>query len=250
MRVKLAFLILIGSLLVEALAIEAPLLFPLLKGRVVDEADLLSKLRERHISDQLEMLENQTGAQVAVATVLSLDGYTIEEYANRLARHWALGQADKDNGALLLVAPNERKVRIEVGYGLEGELTDAMSARIIHEQILPEFRKGRFHTGITSGTDAMISVLGGQPMPAPSGRRATVAFNSVEGALYLALMIGVFMFFANMRDESVSDVRRRRRGLYQTGWGGGTYGGGGGFSSGGFGGGGGSFGGGGSSGGW
>ena len=238
MRVKLAFLILIGSLLVEAQAIEAPLLFPLLKGRVVDEADLLSKVSERHISDQLEMLENQTGAQVAVATVLSLDGYTIEEYANRLARHWALGQADKDNGALLLVAPNERKVRIEVGYGLEGELTDAMSARIIHEQILPEFRKGRFHTGITSGTDAMITVLKGNSLPVSNKSRAQ-SRQSDNGLVIFTVFFCILLFgkFLPALDPN-NPIRRTADFLFD----GGLFGG--------FGGGGGSFGGGGSSGGW
>jgi len=224
--------------------------FPALGGRVVDQAGLLNAEVERDLAGRLAGLEKQTGVQGVVATVSSLDGYTIEEYANRLARQWALGQAETNNGVLLLIAPNERKVRIEVGYGLEGELTDALASRIIHEQILPWFRTGRFESGIIKGTEAMIGVLGGQPLPAPSGRPATVALNSVEGALYLVLAIGVFILFSKMRDVGVSGVGRRRRGLYQSGWGGGTYGGGGGFRSGGFGGGGGSFGGGGSSGGW
>jgi len=224
--------------------------FPALGGRVVDQAGLLNAEVERDLAGRLAGLEKQTGVQGVVAAVSSLDGYTIEEYANRLARQWALGQAETNNGVLLLIAPNERKVRIEVGYGLEGELTDALASRIIHEQILPWFRTGRFESGIIKGTEAMIGVLGGQPLPAPSGRPATVALNSVEGALYLVLAIGVFILFSKMRDVGVSGVGRRRRGLYQSGWGGGTYGGGGGFRSGGFGGGGGSFGGGGSSGGW
>ena len=236
-------------LLVLSVGADAPK-FPALTGRVVDEAGLLNPEAERDLAGRLAGLEKQTGAQGVVATVSSLDGYTIEEYANRLARQWALGQAETNNGVLLLIAPNERKVRIEVGYGLEGELTDALASRIIHEQILPWFRTGRFESGIIKGTEAMIGVLGGQPLPAPSGRPATVALNSVEGALYLVLAIGVFILFSKMRDVGVSGVGRRRRGLYQSGWGGGTYGGAGGFRSGGFGGGGGSFGGGGSSGGW
>ena len=236
-------------LLVLSVGADGPK-FPALTGRVVDEAGLLNPEAERDLAGRLAGLETQTGAQGVVATVSSLDGYTIEEYANRLARQWALGQAETNNGVLLLIAPNERKVRIEVGYGLEGELTDALASRIIHEQILPRFRTGRFESGIIKGAEAMIGVLGGQPMPAPSGRRATVAFNSAEGALYLVLAIGVFILFSKMRDGGVSGARRRRRGLYQSGWAGGTYGGGGGFSSGGFSGGGGSFGGGGSSGGW
>ena len=91
----------------------------------------------------------------------SLEGYRIEDYANRLFRHWQLGQKDKDNGALLLVAPKERKVRIEVGYGLEGALTDALSKVIITTAIAPQFQKGNFAGGIDAGVDAMLSILTG-----------------------------------------------------------------------------------------
>ena len=99
--------------------------------------------------------------QVVVATLPSLEGYEIEDYANRLFRHWQLGQKDKNNGALLLVAPQERKVRIEVGYGLEGALTDALSKVIITTAIAPQFQKGNFAGGIDAGVDAMLSILTG-----------------------------------------------------------------------------------------
>ncbi len=135
--------------------------FPPLTGRVVDAANILKPEERTAIEAKLKAYEDKTTDQVVVATVPDLGGTTIEDYGNRLFRQWRLGTQDKDNGALLLVAPNERKVRIEVGYGLEGALTDALSKVIITTAIAPQFQKGDFAGGIDAGVDAMLSILTG-----------------------------------------------------------------------------------------
>src|SRR5919206_2706531 len=116
--------------------------FPPFTGRVVDAADLLRPEQRAALEAKLKAYEDRTTDQVVVATVPSLGGYEIEDYANRLYRHWQLGTKEKNNGVLLLVAPRERKVRIEVGYGLEGTLTDALSKVIIATAMAPRFKEG------------------------------------------------------------------------------------------------------------
>ena len=120
------------------------------------------------MASTLTTLEQNTGHEVAVVTVSSLEGDTIANFAVQLFADWKIGKAEADNGALLLVAPNEREVRIEVGYGLEPVLADATSYRIIQEQILPAFRDGRYFDGISSGVGAVAMVIGGEPLPEPS----------------------------------------------------------------------------------
>src|SRR5918993_2497506 len=155
-----------AALLVALLVLLHPLAalaqsFPQLTGRVVDAANLLKPEERAALEAKLKAHEDKTTDQVVVATLRSLEGTEIEDYANRLFRHWQLGQKGKDNGALLLVAPQERKVRIEVGYGLEGALTDALSKVIIATAIAPQFQKGNFAGGIDAGVDAMLSILTG-----------------------------------------------------------------------------------------
>ncbi|TPE47723.1 TPM domain-containing protein [Amaricoccus solimangrovi] len=133
--------------------------FPPLTGRVVDEAGILSPEAEAALEPKLAALEQRSGIQLVVATVPSLQGQEIEPYANGLFRAWKLGEADRNNGALLLVAPNERRVRIEVGYGLEGTLTDALSKVIITNAITPRFKAGDFDGGVARGVDDIITVL-------------------------------------------------------------------------------------------
>ena len=135
--------------------------FPSLTGRVVDQARVMSAQSRSDITAKSKSLEEKSGTQLVVATVSSLQGGDIETYANELFRSWKLGQADKNNGVLLLVAPNEHKVRIEVGYGLEGTLTDALSSMIISSAIIPRFKTGDFSGGIERGVDGIISVLSG-----------------------------------------------------------------------------------------
>ena len=133
--------------------------FPRLSGRVVDQANIIKPEARIAIEAKLADLETKSGIQLVVATVTSLAGEEIEPYANELFRNWKLGEKTKNNGVLLLVAPNERRVRIEVGYGLEGTLTDALSKVIIANAITPRFKAGDFSDGISRGVDDIITVL-------------------------------------------------------------------------------------------
>jgi uncharacterized protein len=133
--------------------------FPPLTGRIVDQANIIPRETREALETKLADLEAKSGIQLVVATVTSLDGQEIDPYANELFRHWQLGEKAKNNGVLLLVAPHERRVRIEVGYGLEGTLTDALSSVIIANAIAPRFKAGDFGGGIARGVDDIITVL-------------------------------------------------------------------------------------------
>src|SRR6516164_1856228 len=135
--------------------------FPALSGRVVDQAGVMTAEAKGGVEAKSKALEDKSGIQLVVATVKSLQGGDIESYANDLFRYWKLGEAQKNNGVLLLVAPAEHKVRIEVGYGLEGTLTDALSSVIISSAIVPRFKAGDFSGGIERGVDGIVSVLSG-----------------------------------------------------------------------------------------
>ncbi len=141
--------------------VSSALVFPPLTGRVVDQAGLLPPQDQAAISDALAALEATTSSQVVVATVKSLQGRDIADYGYQLGRFWKIGQKDTNTGALLIVAPTERAVRIEVGYGLEGVLTDAATRVIIESTILPAFRTGDYPTGIKRGTAQIIQLLRG-----------------------------------------------------------------------------------------
>lgn len=135
--------------------------FPAFTNYVVDEANLLDEGTRQSLNQKLADFEKKSGDQVAVAIVSSLDGLDYRDYALRLARYWKVGQKDTNNGVLLLVAPNDRRVSIEVGYGLEGTLTDALSSTIINSIILPDFREGNYVQGITNGVDGILAVVSG-----------------------------------------------------------------------------------------
>jgi len=268
-----------GALLASPLAAQPE--FPELTGRVVDNADILSPEAEAALTAKLEALETQSQRQLVVATIPDLQGYDISDYGYQLGRFWGLGDAERNDGALLLVAPNDRKVRIEVGYGLEGYLTDALSALIIQNQILPRFRDGDFPGGIAAGTDAIITQL--QLPPDEAQRIAAEAGEKrkSDGGFPVGVLIWLaFMFFFFVLPIIRSGRRRKYRSKGEGPWGsrgrdagdaardiilwevgsailrgamsggGGSGSGGGGFGGGGFSGGGGSFGGGGASGGW
>jgi uncharacterized protein len=145
--------------LLFAIATSFALNFPALSGRVVDQANIIQPATRNAIEERLAELETKSGIQIAVATIGSLEGQDIEPYANELFRNWKLGEKTKNNGVLLLIAPNERRVRIEVGYGLEGTLTDALSKVIIANAITPRFKAGDFSGGISRGVDDIITVL-------------------------------------------------------------------------------------------
>jgi len=146
------------GLLIACLAVAAAN-FPALTGRIVDQANVISPETRNALEPKLAELETKSGIQLVVATVTSLDGEEIEPYANELFRTWKLGEKAKNNGVLLLVAPNEHRVRIEVGYGLEGTLTDALSKVIITNAIAPRFKTGDYSGGVSRGVDDIITVL-------------------------------------------------------------------------------------------
>ncbi len=134
---------------------------PALTGRVVDTAGLIDPQAEAALTQKLEAFEKKSSDQIVVATIPSLDGEAIEPFANRLFRAWKLGQGQENNGVLLLVARDDRKMRIEVGYGLEGTLTDLLSGQIIRNTLAPAFRAGDYSGGIAKAADDIITVLGG-----------------------------------------------------------------------------------------
>jgi len=141
--------------------------FPDLTDRIVDTAGLLPPDETASLIAQLEQHETQTSNQIVVVTVPDLQGYDIADYANRLGRHWGIGQQELNNGVLLVIAPDERKVRIEVGYGLEGALPDATASDIIRRQILPSFREDEYPAGIGKGVTSIISAIAGEYEPQP-----------------------------------------------------------------------------------
>jgi uncharacterized protein len=150
-------LLLVGLVALAGAASAANI--PALTGRIVDQAGLLSDADRISLETRLDELEAKSGIQLVVATVKSLEGEEIEPYANQMFRAWKLGERTRNNGVLLLVAPNERRVRIEVGYGLEATLTDALSKVIIANAITPRFKTGDFGGGISRGVDDIITVL-------------------------------------------------------------------------------------------
>ena len=167
---------------------------PVLTGRVVDLADLLSEPAEAALVHTLAAHEDSTGNQVVVLTVPSLEGEVLEPYATRVFRTWGLGQAEVDNGVLLLVAVAERQVRIEVGYGLEVSLTDAASGAIIRDEIVPRFKEGQFEAGLLAGASAILATIEGTYEP-PERSAVTLNGRPAEDAslferLFFALMLG------------------------------------------------------------
>jgi len=150
--------LLAGLLLWGSVAVAAPT-FPSLTGRVVDDANILSPPTKAALTTKLEALEAKTSRQLVIVTVPSLQGYEIEDYGYQLGRAWGIGEKGRDTGVLMIVAPKERRVRIEVGYGLEGVLTDALSTVILQDRVLPRFRTGDFEGGVVAGADALIEQL-------------------------------------------------------------------------------------------
>jgi len=173
---------------------------PYLTGRVTDNAQLLSVETRRQLSEQLKAHEEKTGNQVVVLTIPSLKGESIDGFAVRVFEDWKLGIKDKDNGVLIIVAPQDRRMRIEVGYGLEGVLTDLTAGRIIHQIMAPRFKAGDFDGGTTAGALAVIQVLEGETLPAAagtqqnSGEKSSLSNNVVELSIVERILIGAFVF--------------------------------------------------------
>lgn len=221
--------------------------FPALSGRVVDDAGILSQDTRTRLSQILEAFEQDTKRQVVVSTVADLEGYGIDDYGYQLGRFWGIGEKGKNTGALLIVAPKDRQVRIEVGYGLEGELTDAISRRIIEQDILPQFRAGNFDAGIIGGTIGMLRALGWQGA-GPAPQRASPSQQSTIEFFLPFIMFLLFMYLIHRMGggrATWGDDVYRGGGPFGSGRSGGRDSGGGGFRGGG-----GSFGGGGASGRW
>jgi uncharacterized protein len=186
--------------------VQAAPTFPPLSGQVVDEANLLSPATREAITAQLVAHEKTTTNQVVVVTLTDLQGYTIEDYGYQLGRHWGIGQAEHDNGVLLIVAPKEHKVRIEVGYGLEGTLTDALSHDIIQNRILPRFRQQQYEAGITEGVNAILAVLQGNYTPVSKKKVSKQNQN-----LHVGTFISLFMFLLIVGELSSMWLRGRLR---------------------------------------
>ena len=252
-------------LLVLALLAFAPAAlgqtFPKLAGRVVDDAALLSPAQEQALTTKLATLEQQSGRQLVIATIPDLQGYDIADYGYRLGRAWGIGDKAKNDGALLIVAPAERKIRIEVGYGMEGVLTDALSSQIIRTAITPRFKAGDMPGGIVAGADAIGALMLLPPDEAKARAAAAEAAqrqgsgNESGGGMFFIwaiILIVVFVAMAAGRRGGVGGKGQRYRsgsggapiilwgpgdfgGGGGSGWGGGGggWGGGGGFSGGG-----------------
>ncbi len=265
LRRRLGALFIAAAFFAVLVALAAPT-YPELTGRIVDNAKLIKAEDRAAIEAELAALEQTSTDQVAVATVPSLEGYTVEDYGIGLARKWALGQKGKDNGVLLLIAPNDRKVRIEVGRRLEPLMTDTMSKLIIENAILPKFRRGDFSGGVRDGVRDIKAVLLGdadEVKQRAKGARTPEGDPTVWIHLIVWIAIIVLIIYINTRQQrelpqTIQPGSRRRKSRRRdddgvviipsgsSDWGGGWSGGGGGGWSGG----GGGFGGGGASGGW
>ncbi len=182
------------------IALVAPVLanaatLPRLEGRVNDYAGMLSPQTRQELDGTLAALEASDSTQIVVLTINSLDGESVEEYALQVAQGWGIGQKDSDNGALLLVAKNDRKIRIEVGYGLEGRLTDLLSGRIIDSLITPQFKKGDFNAGIRAGVDAMVKAVKGEftAKDLPAKRKSSPKGNSAGDFIFLFIFSSLFL---------------------------------------------------------
>lgn len=168
---------------------------PALRGRVNDNAGMLSPGVARQLERQLQEFEEKDSTQIVVLTVASLDGAALEEFSMRVAERWKIGQKGLDNGAILLISRGDRQVRIEVAYGLEGRLTDLKAGRIIREVIVPEFRAGRFDQGVANGVQAMIDAVRGEFQAAERKEADDPAVRHLTDAIpFLALF--VFLVFS------------------------------------------------------
>lgn len=200
----------IFSLILISISAFGQLDVPYLSGRVVDEANVLSNVTVQQLESILKTHEDSTTNQIVVLVIPSLNGEILEEYSLKVAETWAIGQKGTDNGVLLLIAIEDRKMRIEVGYGLEGDLTDALASRIIRNEIAPNFRQGDYDQGITAGVNGIINAISGSYDPeyvetyeddeiALFGGIGGIPWyvSLLAGGVFL-LVIGTFTFFAFM----------------------------------------------------
>ena len=191
--IRRAILTVVALLSLTSAGVAQTLTFPPLTGRVVDEAGLLSPGDRAALTASLADLEAKTTDQLVVVTLKSLQGTAIEDYGYQLGRNWRIGQKDKDSGVLLIVAATERKVRIEVGYGLEGTLTDAATKLIIENAILPAFKTGDLAGGIKNGVAQISQLLRGEASTAPPRTTGVPQQGRAGGSVpvWLVIVLGV-----------------------------------------------------------
>ena len=263
----------------------AEIAIPELESRVIDQVGLLTSTQRQQLEQQLAGFEKSKGSQIAILIVSTTKPETIDQYSFRVAEAWQLGRKDIDDGLLLLVAVQDRSMRIEVGYGLEGAIPDAIAKRVIAEIITPHFKQEQYYQGIVAGVQRLIGLVDGEPLPVPNsdaksdpgsmlmivvfalfmggnfinaifgrllgaGVTSTIVTGLIwilMGSLLTAILIGIGVFIFSLLRPGMNGVSSGRH--RDDGFGGGGFGGGG-FGGGGFGGGGGGFGGGGASGGW
>lgn len=195
--------LLIFSLLISLSAVGQKAVPELWNTRVHDDARALKQETIDKLEKQLELYEDSTSNQIAVLIISSLEGETIEEYSLRVAEKWKLGQKDKDNGVLLLVAVDDHKMRIEVGSGLEGVLTDALSSRIIRNEMAPAFRRADFDTGVTAGIDGIIAAIGGEYTANDSSEITELSLTArILIGLGIYVFLGIFAFFGLIIPDS------------------------------------------------
>ncbi len=245
-------------LLFNTACFAAPI-YPKLTGQIVDRAQMLDTQQKNSLLQHLKKLEEKSSDQLVIVTLPSLQGYDIAEFSLELARHWKIGQKDTNNGVLLVIAPKERKMRIEVGYGLEGTLTDILAHKIITNRIKPAFKKGQMFEGIKAGTIDIIDILLGNAEEVKQRLKSKKPQKNNNSSLLVMLFWGAIFFFPSLSSFFAAGSRNKRGGgvhiiaaaqKSHSNWQSGGYSGGWSSGGGGFSGGGGSFGGGGSSGSW
>jgi len=190
---------LLALLLCWAFSAWADVAVPPLTGRVVDQTGTLSADDIATLTQTLRGLELRKGSQIAVLIVPTTEPETIEQYSIRVAEAWKIGRKKVDDGALLVVAKNDRKLRIEVGYGLEGALTDVTARRIIDEIITPKFKSGDFAGGISAGVDRIVGVVDGEPLPAPEPQQSFGGSDRFDLMFNPLIIFGIFVGGAILR---------------------------------------------------
>src|SRR3954469_16472934 len=189
---------LLALLLCWACAALALVAVPPLTGRVVDQTGTLSAADIASLTQPLQDLETRKGSQIAVLIVPTTDGEAIEQYSLRVAEAWKIGRKKIDDGALLVIAKNDRRLRIEVGYGLEGALTDATTKRIIDEDITPKFKAGDFGGGVAAGVDRMMRIVNGEKLPEPEPPHWQDSQSFDPSALFNPFLIIPAIFFGGL----------------------------------------------------
>lgn len=187
---RAAIALFIASFFFGIAGVRADVPVPTLNGRVTDETSTLTREQQAALEQTLADFEAKKGAQIAVVIVPTTEPESIEQYSIRVAEQWKLGRKNVDDGALLIVAKNDRALRIEVGYGLEGALTDAASRRIVDEIIVPRFKQNDFYGGITAGVESIMRVVSGEPLPPPNVRpRGATGVGPLLPVLFVLIVV-------------------------------------------------------------